>query len=245
MPSAVVKEFKWLDNVRDRLNQEISKDTLDLSWAAYHATQLSEDRSLQPDVSSLMPRFQEEANSAAMIRHAIDVVSQAVHFLNPGQVPTLACDQPLYEITKKIQWTWPVTYGERKLVVMFGGFHTELAALKAIGSWLEDSGWTSALVQAEVTTPGTADSFLKASHVSRTRHAHQVPASALDILMHKAFNCYCQSLPEGDDSLTFSQWREKREAESPPFHFWSLTLKFQLTILIFVRSLREENFQLY
>jgi len=27
MPSAVVTEFKWLDNVRDRLNHEISKDT--------------------------------------------------------------------------------------------------------------------------------------------------------------------------------------------------------------------------
>ena len=46
-------------------------------------------------------------------------------------------------------------YGEKKLVVMFGGFHTELAALKALGSWIEDSGWTSVLVQAGVTTPGT------------------------------------------------------------------------------------------
>ena len=63
--------------------------------------------------------------------------------------------------------------------------------------------------------------------------------------MHKAFDCYCQSLPEGDDSLRFSQWCEKREAESPQLHFWSLTLKFQLTILIFVRSLREGNLQLY
>ena len=48
-----------------------------------------------------------------MIRHAVDVVSQVVHFLNPGQVPILACDQPLYAIAKKIQWTWPLTYGER------------------------------------------------------------------------------------------------------------------------------------
>ena len=59
---------------------------------------------------------------------------------------------------------------------MFGGFHTELAALKALGSWIEDNGWTRVLVQAGVTTPGTADSFLKASHISRTRHANQVTA---------------------------------------------------------------------
>jgi hypothetical protein len=67
-----------------------------------------------------------------------------------------------------------VTYGEQKLVVMFRGFQTELAARKALGTWLEDSGWTSALVQAEVTIPDTAHSFLKASHVSSTRHARQV-----------------------------------------------------------------------
>ena len=185
MPSAFATEYKWLDNVRERLNQEISKEILDMSWAAFHAS-LFTDRSLQLDVSSLLPLFQEEAHSAAMIRHAIGVVSQSVRFLNPGQVPILVCDQPLYAIAKKIQWNWPSTYGEKELVVMFGGLHIELAALKAIGNWLEDSGWTNALVQAEVTTPGTADSFLKATHVSRTRHAHQVTAAALDILMHKA-----------------------------------------------------------
>ena len=96
-----------------------------------------------------MPLFQEHAHSAAMIDHAID----AALFLNPGQVPIITFDQQLYAITKKIQWNWPPTYGEKSHVVMFGGLHTELAALKAIGTWLEDSGWTNALMQAEVTTP--------------------------------------------------------------------------------------------
>ena len=245
MPSALAREFKWLDGVRDRLNQEISKDILDMSWAAYHASRLSADRSVQLDVSSLMPLFHEEEYSAAMICHAIDVVTQAVCFLNPGQIPVIACDQPLFALVKKIQWNWPSTYGEKFLVAMFGGLHTELAALKAIGNWLEDSGWTNALVQAEVTTPGTADSFLKASHVSRTRHAHQLTASALHILMNKAYVSYCESLPEGVDLLPFSLWCEQRQAESPHFQYWSLTLKFQLTILIIVRSLGEGNFQLY
>jgi len=121
--------------------------------------------------------FQEEAASAAMICHAIDVITKAVNFLNQGQVPVFACDQPRYAIAKKIQWNFPTVYGEKKLVVMFGGFHTELAALKALGSWIEDGGWASVLVQAGVTTPGPADSLLKASHVSRTHHAHQVTAA--------------------------------------------------------------------
>jgi len=107
-----------------------------------------------------------------MICHAIDAITKTVNFLNQGQIPDLTCDQPLYAIAKKIQWNFPTVCGEKKLVVMFGGFHTELAALKALGTWIEDSGWTSVLVQAGVTTPGTTDSVLKASHVSCTCHTH-------------------------------------------------------------------------
>ena len=193
----------------------------------------------------MLPLFQEEAASAAMICHAIDVITKAVNFLNQGQVPVLACDQPLYAIAKKIKWNFPTVYGEKKLVVMFGGFHTELAALKALGSWIEDSGWTSVLLQAGVTTPGTADSFLKASHVSRTSHAHQVTVAALYILMDKAYKTYREGVDEGEEPKSFSDWRKQAELEGPQFYYWSLTLHFQLTILIFVRSLREGNFQLY
>ena len=193
----------------------------------------------------MLPLFQEEAASAAMICHAIDVITKAGNFLNQGQVPVLACDEPLYAIAKKIQWNFPTVYGEKKLVVMFGGFHTELAALKALGSWIEDSGWTSVLVQAGVTTPGTADSFLKASHVSRTRHAHQVTAAALYILMDETYKTYREGVDEREEPKSFSDWCKQAELESPQFHYWSLTLHFQLTILIFVWSLREGNFQLY
>ena len=73
---------------------------------------------------------------------------------------------------------------------MFGGLHIEMAALKILGDLLENSGWTGALVQAGITTPGTADSFLKASHVTRTRQAHQITASSLYSLLQKAYAEY-------------------------------------------------------
>jgi len=76
----------------------------------------------------LLALFQEEAASAAMICHAVDVVTKAVNFLNEGQVPVLACDQLLYAIAKKIQWNSPTVYGEKKLVLS-----------KSLGSWIEDS----------------------------------------------------------------------------------------------------------
>ena len=63
--------------------------------------------------------------------------------------------------------------------------------------------------------------------------------------MDKAYNTYREGVDEGEESKSFSDWRKQAELGSPQFHYLSLTLHFQLTILLFVRSLREKNFQLY
>ena len=43
---------------------------------------------------------------------SMDIVREAVKFLNPEQVPVVALDQPLFAIAKLIQWNWPEVYGE-------------------------------------------------------------------------------------------------------------------------------------
>ena len=70
---------------------------------------------------------------------------------------------------------------------MLGVLHTEMAIWKTYGDYLDDSGWTNALTQAGVASPGTADSYLKASRLTRTRYAHQVTALTLAKLQHEAF----------------------------------------------------------
>lgn len=97
-------------------------------------------------------------------------------FLNPGQTPVVAAGQPLYALTKQIQWTWP-EYGEDKCLIMFGGLHIEMAALRSLGTLLQDSGWTSSIAEAGVASSGTAESFLSASSVTKTRQAHQITAA--------------------------------------------------------------------
>ena len=57
-------------------------------------------------------------------------------------------DQPLYTLAKQIKWSWPASNGEDQFVVMFGGLHIEMAALKVLGELLENSVWTGALTQA-------------------------------------------------------------------------------------------------
>ena len=102
-----------------------------------------------------------------MIKHTITVAMKAVQHLNPGQAPVIAFDQPLYALAKETQWTNPDTMGKEKLVVMLGGLHVELAALKAVGSWLAGSGWTDAVAQAGITTSGRAESLVTSAHITR------------------------------------------------------------------------------
>lgn len=86
----------------------------------------------------------------------------------------LVADQPLYALLKQIQYKFPEKYGEDKFFVHMGGLHIEMAALRLAGQWLNESGWINALVLADVTTQGRAESLINASHVTRTRYAHQV-----------------------------------------------------------------------
>lgn len=74
----------------------------------------------------------------------------------------------MYVVTKQIQWKWKDSYGKNKFVIMFGGLHIEMAFLKVIGDWLDESGWTAALVEANVATPGTGESFIKVTSITRS-----------------------------------------------------------------------------
>ena len=72
----------------------------------------------------------ESAQSVAMIKHSMTTVQAAVQHLNPGQISVLATDQPLFALSKQIQWTWPDSLGEDHYVIMFGGLHIKMATLR-------------------------------------------------------------------------------------------------------------------
>ena len=160
---ATEDEYAWLGKVKTAVEKSVTNGWI--SWSAYHA---DAHKAVIPPaaINALLPLFLDNAHSAAMIRHSMDIVKAAVQHLNPGQTPVLAENQPLYALAKKIQWTWPATHGEDQFVIMFGGLHIEMATLKLLGDWLEDSGWTNALVHADIASAGTANSFIHASHVT-------------------------------------------------------------------------------
>ena len=211
------EEQQWLRQALELLNKEKLEKGDAIAWSAYHAA-LQDDSLLndkQAALTQLLPLFYEKAATAAMIKHSMDVNQQATQFLNPGQVPVLAMDAPLYALAKYIQWKWPQTHGEDQYVIMFGGLHIEMAVWKTIGDYLSNSGWTAALTQAGIASSGTADFFLRCCHLTRTRRAHQVSAVTLAKLQEDAF--LSTGKPDTEDAK--ETWRQDMISRSPTFHF--------------------------
>lgn len=235
-------EYQWLDFVGETLKEGENEGGAYISWAAFHASRQQKNPVLLSH-SSLLPLFKESAHSIAMVRHAMVIIRAAVHKLNPQQIPVVTFDQPLYAIAKQVQWNWQADFGESHCVVMLGGLHIEMAAFKTLGDWLDGSGWTDSLVHAGVASIGTADSFLKAVHITRTRHAHQITAAALHSLQKKAYTQYLETVV--GELMNFESWCDERKRDCPQFKYWSLTLELQLLVFMFIRSIRTSDFSLY
>ena len=89
---------------------------------------------------------------------------------------------------------WPLAYGEDKFVIVFGWMHICNAVLDILGDLLVENGWTDALIQAHITSVGKADSYVKAAHITHTRHEHQVTACGLYLLLHLYYTILKQTI---------------------------------------------------
>lgn len=94
-------ECQWLNKVEELLYEEKLEEKEYLSWSAHFAS--LQTRPLSPTaITSLLPLFEENAHSKAMILHAMKLVKDAIEYINPGQTPLTGMDQPLYALAKQI-----------------------------------------------------------------------------------------------------------------------------------------------
>ena len=147
-------------------------------------------------------------------------------------------DQPLYDLAKKTQWTFPNSLGEDRFVVLLGGLHIEMALWSTLGGLLPGSGWPESLKEAGIVNSlAAATSFMKASNVMRTRYVHQVTYMVMNILRRQAY-------AESGKSVDIGEWISSMSKEYPTFKFWSLVLKYQRDIFLFIRANRERKINL-
>ena len=100
-------------------------------------------------------------------------------------------------------------------------------------------------IQVSLATLRPADSFLKTSHVTCTRRAHQITACSLYLLQQKAYTENCNGVEEGCNKMSLEDWCDQRVETCSLFLFWSITLQLELDVMIYVRAIRERDFLLY
>ena len=82
--------------------------------------------------------------------------------------------------------------------VALGTFHLELAMLKAVGSYIAESGGPHVLNECEVLAKGSAQSFQSGKSYKRCKKIHKLLALAMETLH---FNLFISNLENGEDVL--------------------------------------------
>ncbi len=80
-------------------------------WSAYHASRSDAVGSTEKCIEAMLPLFRDQAATPKMIRHGMYLVKKTTEFLNSQQIPIMVVDQPLFDIAKNMQWTFPELFG--------------------------------------------------------------------------------------------------------------------------------------
>ena len=91
-------EYEWLQKVSIT---EVH-NTVNITWSSHHADK-GRGPPFQACISALMPLLRDQAHSVATVRHVMDKIKHAVILLNPGKLPVIAADQPIYATDKQTQ----------------------------------------------------------------------------------------------------------------------------------------------
>ena len=139
------KDVSWMVQVSAVLQQETLPEDEVLTWSGYNSHLMSDDTVKPKAVVGVLPLSPDKASTPSMMKHAMQLAVQDTEFLHPGQTAVLGADQPHYTLAKQLQWTFPDTEGENKLVLMMRALHIEDKVHQMLGKLLHDS-WCSIIL---------------------------------------------------------------------------------------------------
>jgi hypothetical protein len=123
-------ERKWLQHAANIVLTSIEQEDDDwspLTNLVYHSR---EENAVEPleqlTIGALLPIQFEPAHTLEMMRHCIDLISAAKNVVNPDQKTTFdVSDEPLYALSKQVQFALPDQYNLSVYLPLMGDLHTE------------------------------------------------------------------------------------------------------------------------
>ena len=233
---AVNDETEWLDLVA-ALEDQDNETPIVPGWARHHASCKRKKVDL-PGINTISPLLRDKVHTLNMQAHCMLLNINSVNILNEGQTPVDTCDEPLFALSKEAQYRNPKLF--ENYVVLFGALHMEQSFLGMHGDLINGSGLLEVLNRLNFTTIGVSGLSVKAdvNSIKRARYCIQVALCALYKKLTEAVEA------DGSAKLPF-EWLSEQANTSQSCFYWKLIIEYQVHLLVFVRSIREGNFELY
>ena len=92
--------------------------------------------------------------------------------------------------------------------------------------------------QCKLSVSGLGNATQFASDIKQARYGIQVAVCSIYYKLKEAHN-------NSGNGLDIRNWLELKSTDNPMIFYWKTILELELTILVFIRSIRESNFSLY
>ena len=117
-------ELLWLSTVHNNFQSDVAVN----SWSKHHANK-GHTKPGMKGIHSILPLIPKPVHTLESQHHCMDIISRTINYLNPGQTVVGVCDQPVYTLTKEIQFKKPDIFGTGRYFSLLGCLHIELCLL--------------------------------------------------------------------------------------------------------------------
>ena len=142
----------------------------------------------------------------------------------------------LIALKKKLQWAYPNEFSKDFFFAFLGGLHIEQLLLKMNGDLVKGTGMEKIIKNAGLSYVGLGTAFTDVSDIKKSRYTIQVVLACL-------YKMFKDAHLESGTELDLAKWA--RSQDNCMFKYWYNIMLFQINILLFVRSLRENNLMLF
>ena len=133
---------------------------------------------IKPNISAILPLIDASIHTLYTQYHCIEIVERTTQLLNPGQIYVHESDQPVYKLSKELQWRFPDRFGHEKYFCLFVSLHLEKSILLLCGSLIKGSGLDKIMASCGLLIVGTTSKVL-VTHIKRARYYIQVSACVM------------------------------------------------------------------
>ena len=93
-------------------------------WGKHHAGKHQSVVRL-PDISAILPPIDEPVHTSDMQYYGMNIISDTINTLNPGQIPADTANQPIFALTKELMIRFANKFGPDKYFCLSGSSHID------------------------------------------------------------------------------------------------------------------------